>query len=53
MESRSAQLSGATIDSQLQLFWDTKKPLNVNDSDLSPAMRELPEGHDGVTEMLF
>ena len=53
LDSRSAQLSGATIDSQLHLFWDTKRPLNVNDSDLSQSMRELPSEHDGLTEMLF
>jgi Fungal specific transcription factor domain len=53
MDSRSAQLSGAAIDAQLFLFWDTKRPLNVNDSDLSQTMRELPVEHEGVTEMLF
>jgi hypothetical protein len=53
LDSRSAQLSGVTIDSQLHLFWDTKRPLNVNDSDLSQSMRELPQEHDGLTEMLF
>ena len=30
-----------------------KRPLNVNDSDLNPAMKELPPEHIGATEMLF
>lgn len=53
MDSRSAQLSGAAIDAHFHLFWNTKRPLNVNDADLSPAMRDLPKEHEGVTEMLF
>jgi hypothetical protein len=47
MDSRAAQLAGA------DMFWDTKRPLNVNDSDLSSALREFPAEHDGVTEMLI
>ena len=34
-------------------FWDTKLPLNVNDSDLNLNMRELPVENPGLTEMLF
>lgn len=53
MDSRSAQLSGVAVDAHSYLFWDTKRPLNLNDSDLSPSMRELPAEHEGPTEMLF
>jgi hypothetical protein len=30
-----------------------KRPLNVNDSDLSPSMREPPTKDDRITEILF
>ena len=33
--------------------FDTKVPLNISDSDLSPGMKEIPLEKDGVTEMLF
>ncbi|KAI0100334.1 fungal-specific transcription factor domain-containing protein [Nemania sp. FL0031] len=32
---------------------DTRWPLNVNDSDISPDMVELPHERDGATEMLL
>jgi Fungal specific transcription factor domain. len=32
---------------------DTKLPLNVNDSDLYPDMKEIPKEHSGATEMIF
>ena len=49
----SARLSGAANYADFCLYWDTKRPLNVNDSDLNPNMTELPVEHAGVTEMLF
>ena len=33
--------------------FDTQMPLNVNDTDLSPDMKELPEAKIGCTEMTF
>ncbi|DAA77947.1 TPA_exp: putative C6 transcription factor [Trichophyton benhamiae CBS 112371] len=33
--------------------WDTKLPLNVNDSEITPGMRDLPIEHKGITEMSF
>ena len=33
--------------------FDTKIPLNVSDSDLSPAMKDLPQEKEGATEMIF
>ncbi|KAM5436479.1 hypothetical protein MferCBS31731_005757 [Microsporum ferrugineum] len=53
LDSRSAQLSGVAVSPDSYLFWDTKCPLNLNDSDLVPSMRELPAEYDGPTEMLF
>ncbi|RYP67742.1 hypothetical protein DL771_007075 [Monosporascus sp. 5C6A] len=32
---------------------DTRLPLNVNDSDLSPDMTDYPEEHHGITDMSF
>ncbi|KAJ8129437.1 hypothetical protein O1611_g4192 [Lasiodiplodia mahajangana] len=32
---------------------DTRWPLNVNDSDISPDMTELPHERDGATEMIL
>lgn len=33
--------------------WDTKIPLNVEDTDLDPDMKELPKEREGATEMMF
>jgi hypothetical protein len=52
LDFRSAQLSGSRIESDGQLF-EIKRPLNVNDSDLSPNMKETPVEHLGITDMLF
>jgi hypothetical protein len=52
LDFRSAQLSGSKLEPDGQLF-ETKRPLNVNDSDLSPSMKEPPVEHPGVTDMLF
>lgn len=53
MDSRSGQLLGATGGSSFSDDADAKIPANVNDSDLSPYMREPLASHDGPTEMLF
>ena len=33
--------------------FDTKFPLNINDRDISPSMKDPPEAHEGATEMTF
>lgn len=33
--------------------FDTRKPLNINDDDLSPTMIELPQERTGITDMTF
>lgn len=53
LDRRSAQLCGAAVAADSLLDKQTKRPLNINDSDLNPAMKELPVEHAGVTEMLF
>lgn len=53
MDSRSGQLLGATGGASFNDDADAKIPANVNDSDLSPYMREPLASHDGPTEMLF
>jgi len=52
LDYRSAQLSGSKIEINVEIF-PTKRPLNVNDSDLSPSMKEPPIEHPGITDMLF
>lgn len=52
LDNRSAELAGSGNSSSHHL-WNTKLPLNVNDSDLNPDMRELPVEHTGLTEMMF
>ncbi|RDW85406.1 hypothetical protein BP5796_03731 [Coleophoma crateriformis] len=53
LDSIAAKRSGAAFQATFQMLSDTKKPLNVNDSDLWPSMREPPQEHTGPTEMLF
>lgn len=52
LDGRSAELSSSG-SSLLTPVWDTKTPLNVNDSDLNPNMREMPVEHAGLTELAF
>ncbi|KAI9771940.1 MAG: hypothetical protein M1835_006333, partial [Candelina submexicana] len=52
LDGRAAQLAGTGL-SVLDRLTDTKAPLNINDSDLYPNMREPPVEHTGVTEMIF
>lgn len=33
--------------------WDTKKPLNISDSDIYPGMTEMPEESKGATDMMY
>jgi len=52
LDGVSAELSGSSF-SRYALFDKMKVPLNVNDSDLNPNMREIPREHAGATEMMF
>lgn len=52
LDARSANDNGCdpTISDG---FFDTKMPLNVNDSDLHPGMTETPAERQGFTDMTF
>ena len=52
LDGQSAELCGAGL-SVGSSHYDSKWPLNVNDSDLSPNMSALPPEHEGPTEMIF
>lgn len=52
LEGFASQHSGTGI-ALSPSSWDTKKPLNVNDSDIFPGMAQMPEEHKGATEMMF
>jgi hypothetical protein len=52
LDGQSSKLAGAGFPGWLAKL-DTKLPLNISDSDLSPGMKETPVEREGVTEMLF
>jgi hypothetical protein len=52
LDGQSSKLAGAGFPSWLAKF-DTKMPLNISDSDLSPGMKEIPVEKEGATEMIF
>ena len=52
LDGQTAELCGAGLSVAFPRY-DCKRPLNVNDSDLSPNMSALPSEHDGPTEMIF
>ena len=53
LDGRASQLVGVASSAIFYYSGDMKRPLNVNDSDLNPNMKELPPEHVGATEMLF
>ncbi|QIW94489.1 hypothetical protein AMS68_000007 [Peltaster fructicola] len=53
LEGFAAQFAGIGASSLDTLFWDTKKPLNINDADIWPGMTEVPIERKGATEMIF
>ena len=52
LDGQASKLAGAGFPTWLGKF-DTKQPLNVSDSDLSPTMKEMPIEREGPTEMMF
>lgn len=52
LDGYAAQVSGTGI-SMPPNSWDTKQPLNINDSQIWPGMREKPAPQEGPTEMVF
>ena len=51
-DTRIAELSGSGT-SILSAMFDTRLPSNVNDSNLSPEMGDMPPDHTGTTDMTF
>lgn len=52
VDTRASEVSGAG-PALLQYTWNTKIPMNYNDSDLFPDMRTLPPERPGLTEMSY
>jgi hypothetical protein len=52
LDSRSARLIGIAPE-RSYTFDVIKRPLNVNDSDLFPTMKEIPHDNPRITDMLF
>ncbi|KAG4419499.1 hypothetical protein IFR04_007373 [Cadophora malorum] len=52
LDGHSSKLAGAGFPAWLAKF-DTKVPLNISDSDLSPGMTDPPQSKEGATEMIF
>ena len=52
LDGQASKLAGTGFPTWLGKF-DTKLPLNVSDSDLSPTMKETPVEKEGATEMMF
>ncbi|KAK1070327.1 hypothetical protein LTR74_004243 [Friedmanniomyces endolithicus] len=52
LDGIAAQLSGTGI-ALAPDAWDTKQPLNLDDTDLHPDMAETPSERIGATDMLF
>ena len=51
-DAKNAMVSGLS-SALLPVHWDTKQPLNVNDSDMFPGSTEPLQPRDGPTEMAF
>ncbi|KAK3392758.1 fungal-specific transcription factor domain-containing protein [Podospora didyma] len=52
LDLRSAEDQGTDL-TLVDTTFDTKLPLNINDSDISPDSKELPASKDGPTDMTF
>lgn len=50
LDYRSCQRAGIPVELQVK---NIRRPLNINDTDLVPTMKEPPVEHKGVSEMLF
>ena len=52
LDDKASNLCGMAGQSSASLK-SLRRPLNINDSDLDPKMKELPTERDGATEMIF
>ncbi|KAI5212758.1 hypothetical protein E4T42_03319 [Aureobasidium subglaciale] len=53
LDSFASKQCGVTSTVSCMSLWDTKRPSNVNDTDLHPEMCEVPKDYRGITEMSF
>ena len=55
LDHTSSELAGSTSTfwNYISDFWDTKRPLNINDADFGPSSTEFPAERTGATEMIF
>lgn len=54
MDWAASEIAGSFISHTFMDSWNkSAKPLNLNDSDMSPTMTELPPEREGATEMVF
>lgn len=53
LDNRSSEYHGCQPILQDESAFDTRMPLNINDNDLTPDMRDPPPERDGTTEMTF
>jgi hypothetical protein len=52
LDGQASKLAGVGFPTWMAKF-DTKLPLNVSDSDLTPTMKVAPPEKDGATEIMF
>ena len=52
LDGLSGQICGTGIAMDSK-NWDTKQPLNINDTDIWPGMDEPPTPREGATDMIF
>ncbi|CAD6573380.1 MAG: hypothetical protein ASARMPRED_006024 [Alectoria sarmentosa] len=52
LDNRASEDQGSDPSIVEQSF-DTKFPLNINDEDIDPSMKETPKEHEGATQMTF
>ncbi|RGP64450.1 fungal specific transcription factor domain-containing [Fusarium longipes] len=53
LDGRASQLTGASMNPNMQLYGDTKQPVNVSDADLVPSASTMPPPSPVTTDMLF
>ncbi|GKU21542.1 unnamed protein product [Fusarium langsethiae] len=53
LDGRASQLTGASMNPNMQLYGDTKQPVNLSDADLVPSASTVPLPSPITTDMLF
>lgn len=53
LDGRASQLTGASMNPDMQLYGDTRQPVNLSDADLVPSASTLPLSSPVTTDMVF